>query len=1100
MVVTFQSECEKKSLKKTRRILDSFANRIGQRSWQTVITMEGLNAVKKLLKKTSSKNTAVACHWIRGHSRAELLWIIGNRNKFDHKGFVPVNTTKKDLIHSNEENSWNYLPAIKALTALAGLFHDWGKASVLFQEKLKSNSSIGDPIRHEWISSLLFQALIIENGAQDDRSWLEALSERDINESKITSNVAKLRNNQMKKLPPVASLLNWLILSHHRLPSLEYNSAKNWRDEQAPDITEIFRIVDQTWGYENNFDTSEYQKRLKDCFIFTKGLLAQSSSWAKLIKKWSNRLIDCLPVIEQSMENGAYRLILQYTRLSLMLGDHYYSSLPKVAGSETDIQLYANTDRVTKTFKQTLDNHLIGVTKSALRIAHLLPKFESDLDYVQSTQALKKPSPAAFSWQDRAVNKIKAGISKDSINKQGFFVINMASTGCGKTFANAKIMRTLSSDGKSLRFILALGLRTLTLQTGGEYRIRMGLDDSELAVLIGSKAILELYKQNEQDDLLENEEFEGSESSKELLTNDIDYYCDIPEDTLSTVLTRQKDRQFLYAPVLTCTIDHIIAATETKRGGRYILPFLRLMSSDIVIDEVDDFSGSDLIAIGRLIHLAGMLGRKVMISSATIPPDLAEGYFNVYHAGWQIYSKIGNAENKVSCSWVDEFKTHISIISHYIQKDAVAVFKENHEKFITKRVEYLNKEKPRRKADIVICQKSQKINDEAEDETVETKYFDTICEAIISKHMKHHSLDKQSGTSVSFGVVRMANIAPCVSVSKYLMECNWPQDINVKVMAYHSQQVLLLRHEQEKHLDQVLNRSGSGGSQITAFENKIIRQHLDTSKAKHVIFIVVSTPIEEIGRDHDFDWAVIEPSSFRSIIQMAGRIRRHRTSEVKSSNISLMQYNLKALKDGDQPGKTYFKHPGYEEGKYVLPTHDLSKLVDVKLLSYNINAIPRIKKPSDQNSLTSLAHLEHAVTQKLLTNYEEIGPEELNGYVYHNWYLTGLPQVLHPFRKSEPSTNLFLMYDSDTNLCVFVEKDKQGHPVIREGILHIKKEGLLQNNSTWLNRNYEQLIEVYAEKLNLTKKAVSLRFGELNFVYREQYEYVYSDQFGLVNI
>ncbi|WP_415735248.1 hypothetical protein, partial [Legionella pneumophila] len=67
----------------------------------------------------------------------------------------------------------------------------------------------------------------------------------------------------------------------------------------------------------------------------------------------------------------------------------------------------------------------------------------------------------------------------------------------------------------------------------------------------------------------------------------------------------------------------MIAATETTRGGRYILPSLRLLSSDLVIDEVDDFTGSDLIAIGRLIHLAGMLGRKVMISSATIPPAMA---------------------------------------------------------------------------------------------------------------------------------------------------------------------------------------------------------------------------------------------------------------------------------------------------------------------------------------------------------------------------------------------------------------------------------------------------------------------------------------------
>ena len=35
---------------------------------------------------------------------------------------------------------------------------------------------------------------------------------------------------------------------------------------------------------------------------------------------------------------------------------------------------------------------------------------------------------------------------------------------------NAKMMRALSVDGQSLRYVLALGLRSLTLQAGDEYR------------------------------------------------------------------------------------------------------------------------------------------------------------------------------------------------------------------------------------------------------------------------------------------------------------------------------------------------------------------------------------------------------------------------------------------------------------------------------------------------------------------------------------------------------------------------------------------------------------------------------------------------------
>ncbi len=97
MMVTFVSQCEKKALSRTRRVLDAFANRIGDNTWQTIITEDGLIAVKQLLRKTVTKNTAVSCHWIRSRSRSELVWIVGNRNKFNKEGVVPVNSTSKEL-------------------------------------------------------------------------------------------------------------------------------------------------------------------------------------------------------------------------------------------------------------------------------------------------------------------------------------------------------------------------------------------------------------------------------------------------------------------------------------------------------------------------------------------------------------------------------------------------------------------------------------------------------------------------------------------------------------------------------------------------------------------------------------------------------------------------------------------------------------------------------------------------------------------------------------------------------------------------------------------------------------------------------------------
>jgi len=152
MMVTFVSQCEKNALKKTRRVLDAFADRIGDNTWQTIITEEGLSTVKKMLRQTASKSTAVSCHWIRSRSRSQLIWVVGNKARFDEQGVVPVNYTQKEI--ATFENDWNYLPLIKALTALAALFHDWGKATALFQKKLK-NSSLLVTFRHGCVTECI---------------------------------------------------------------------------------------------------------------------------------------------------------------------------------------------------------------------------------------------------------------------------------------------------------------------------------------------------------------------------------------------------------------------------------------------------------------------------------------------------------------------------------------------------------------------------------------------------------------------------------------------------------------------------------------------------------------------------------------------------------------------------------------------------------------------------------------------------------------------------------------------------------------------------------------------------------------------------------
>lgn len=1132
MMVIFVSQCEKKALPRTRRVLDAFANRIGDNTWQTLITEDGLYTVNKMLRKTASKSTAVSCHWIRSRARSQLLWIVGNKKKFNAEGVVAVNSTEQDLLNSDAEQNWKYLPLIKAFTGLAALLHDWGKATKLFQDKLNpqsKNSFKGDPLRHEWISSLLLMALIQSGKApEQDSSWLEPLLEQLIDEAQLTAVIPVLSqaHKPFNKLPDAAAVLLWLVLSHHRLPKPD-NKA-NFGDKSNDTPQQLLQRLSQQWGYENRFDEAEFKQRLPDCFAFPLGLLSDSAHWMQALSHRARQLQAHLPLFADAIKDGSWRTIAHHARLCLMVGDHYYSSQAQATNWPNTVKLFANTHRdgpEKGQLKQQLDEHLVHVANTAVNTCRMLPRFERDTPKAEDVQQLK-PSrnlpPAIkeqFGWQDKAVTVIKEYRQDNDDKIGGYFIVNMASTGRGKTLANAKIMQALSDDQQSLRFILALGLRTLTLQTGDEYRDRIGLADDELAVLIGSKAILELHQGSQkthekEDQSLEGEDF-GSESCEPLLGEQEDVvgfgsdYADderwqnlLPEEELTTVLTGRKERALLYAPVLACTIDHIMAATETTRGGRYILPSLRLMSSDLVIDEIDDFTGEDLVAIGRLIYLAGMLGRKVMISSATIPPDLALGYFSAYQKGWALFAASRHQSSQVACGWTDEFKTQLVTVNQ--GEVATANYQAAHHSFVEKRVTKLRAEPVKRRAEIV------PLAPPVADDTHEASYFAAIQQAVLSKHQQHHEQDDKTGCQVSFGVVRCANISPCVALTEYLLDALWPDDVTVRVMAYHSQQVLLLRHAQEQHLDQVLKRKIPVNNPEGVFQHPVIRQHLDSGDSKHLIFILVATPVEEVGRDHDFDWAVVEPSSFRSIIQLAGRVRRHREpAGNESPNMGLLQHNLKGYR-GEK--KDVFSRPGYEQGDWQLnPSKSLSDVLDGRALQRGIDAVPRIMK-DDSLPSKQLAALEHFVISRTLGchyltgeapgSYPANSPKSLWGYTDDYWWMTALPQQFNRFRNSAPGLNLYRVINEQGQEIFKVYDQKSGWVEV-EKLLGIAHQPLNEQRleRLWLVRDYITLIAEQGALRDEEIELTSQRLGEISLQHhKDGNRYRYNDQLGLVKV
>lgn len=1108
MMVIFISQSEKKAITTVRKILDSFADRIGDDTWQTVITEAGLLAVKAALRRNATKSMAVSCRWIRSRSRSELLWVVGNRNKFNAEGLVPVNWTQKNISHFEWENQWQYLPLIKALAAVAALFHDWGKTNGYFQNKLRRHDGKNrmDPFRHEWISCKLLEALIaVTHSEETDENWMQAIISGTVHEAEL---LKKIQENQtvekqchLGKLPALASAIVWLILSHHRMADKKGEAKDGYEQVERGSFESVLSHLSADWGYQNPRKEEFAVGDLAKCFYFSEGLLWEHSAiWQKELKKWVGRLHDVSISLQQGVQSEAltqrpaFRLILLYARLCLMIGDHYVSSKKsetKAGQTWSVTKLWANTDGQ-GSCKQYLEEHLVKVSAQALQTAHRLPFFAEKMERAYDIRGLKKQGTGAYAWQEKAVAKIDE-YRKAHAKDTAWFIINMASTGCGKTIANAKIMHAISPDRKSLRYILALGLRSLTLQTGDSYRKQLGMDGSELAVLIGSDAIRSLHER-------EQEESDcGMESAASLMEENVDYLdtFDSGEMQFMTLFlgdTNQradKNKALLLKPVLAATIDHMMGAVQTIKGGRYMLPFLRLMSSDLVIDEIDDFTTRDLYTIARLVHLAGMLGRNVGISSATIPPDLAEGMARAYRAGLSVYNDFFLEKKPCAVLWCDEFKSAVQEMTAGNDADFLAA----HQKFVNSRCKKLKVQKIRRKGELIDCTPS---TDKAD---VEKNFFEDIRKAAEKMHALNHVIDQKTGKHISFGVVRMANINPCVELSEYLLRCTWSPDYAVRLMTYHSRQILLLRHEQEKYLDRVLTRKGEEGQSVE-LTDPVIRHHIDSSPEGNILFIVVATPVEETGRDHDFDWAVIEPSSYRSIIQLSGRVMRHRTlaKDQAASNVAVMEYNLRGLKGEPKA----FKWPGYEVGKYQLESHDMRNLIDVNNLASRIDAMPRIRKPGELHPESRLIDLEHQ-TMMDFNSQSDVGPQSMHGWIKEYWWLTGLPMEFRRFRENAiEDVKLTVRYTDGEE--IFCELDDHGSLVNRKAILHIDDyEEMTEEmeRRLWIRRSYaksvRQMIDMEDPRSEEEQvEQAERKYGEITMPKTSgDTHWLYSDQLGL---
>lgn len=1079
MNIVLISECSGNAIKETQRILDQFSERRGARTWQTAITKAGLDTLRRLLRKTARKNTAVACYWIRGIDHSELLWIVGTADRFNAQGAVPTNETTRNILRSKDENDWHTLREIHLFAVLAALWHDMGKACAHFQERLRQTGIMErNLLRHEWISLRIFQAFV---GQDDDQGWLNRLARQEITAADClkllqADGCGASSSEPFRKLPPLAQAVGWLIVSHHRLP------IRPMGDDglQALMLEDIPASIAAGWN--ELFDASN-PRALKAYWQFKFGLPVDLPSWQECVAKCARKLLEA-PVdqLSQVLDNP---YVMHLARLALTLADHEFSSLDftKRKTAPTATQLCANTTQ--GQLNQLLDEHLLGVGKLCGEIVHALPRLAEDLPRLGRHKGLRQRSAIErFRWQDKAAELAESIRARTA--EQGAFIINMASTGCGKTLGNARVCYALADPAKGMRCAFALGLRTLTLQTGREYRERLHLGEDEVAIRVGGAASRALFEYYERETIAVDTS--GSESAQSLLPDDGHVFFEGNADAhpvLRRILKDTGARSLLAAPMLVCTIDHLVPATESTRGGHQIVPMLRLLSSDLVLDELDDYDIDDLPAVARLMHWAGMLGSRVLISSATLPPALVQGMFEAYREGRRVFQRNRGqrpSENKdICCVWIDEF--------HAVSVDCadVPAFTQAHAQFIDKRVGLIAKAPAVRRAALlpvsIAAAKSQEIR---------SAYARIILDGALRLHGHHAWTDPISKTRVSFGLVRMANIGPLREVAQALFAAELPAHVRVHVCVYHSQFPLLMRSDIERRLDKVLNRK----KPMAIFDLPEIRHLLDAEPHLEHIFMVLGSPVTEVGRDHDYDWTVVEPSSMRSLIQLAGRIRRHRPEPCDSPNILILSRNIRSLELPNQP---VFQKPGFESSseKFKLASHSLDQILQPEQYEI-ITARPRIRAAEPLKPTKNLVDLEHARLTSLMQGEapRELTARELRAGMKpeastgaYSWWrqsgsmLCGILQRAQPFRKQQrPEVDLVLMPDEDGDgwiLHAVHEERGQRSYVPQDGLLTpitVDRSGPIR---PWGHVEYMEMLSELAEEMDMDLDACARKFGTI---------------------
>jgi len=1032
MNLLFVSHCRDKARTRSHRILCQYGEQIGQGVWSAELSLEGIAEVRAKLNQSASRLSSVACHVIKKSGFRQLLWIVGSRKHYSPDGLYAFSIHRKQTRWAGKPvtEAWKLM---EPLAQIAGLLHDLGKANQFFQAKLSKKGRISDPFRHEYLSLALFFLVVKGCSNTDtvtDGQWITALnSAEDIKErvdniqrrfEKAAKTISETKSGKppfdiktLGTLPPLALCLAQLILSHH----------KNALGEEQ----------EGEYQMEASKFTREFTDLKKDSKVF---MWHDKAPWIQ--KTWGTQLAQLTNKLHQSQPKRVDDSLISYTqyilRPALVLADQLVSARAKNQTLPEALkgQPIANTNR-DKGPAQSLEQHLSRVSLKAGRMVRLFREVISGqrLEYLDKTPAaLRSPvdPKSPFYWQQTA----EEGFKKQKIDPdQPFFGVVMAETGSGKTRGNARIL--FGAQGHTnLRASFALGMRSLTLQTGDELIQEAGLPPKDTRVMIGSQLANFLHEESQlppaQGDAEgttkdpEIDEF-GRETETEfsqieaLLGGDmeaLDFNPDSPWPQDWSFPDKPKLAALLRTPILISTVDQLIQAVQSDRSSASIL-LLRFMSADLVLDEIDSYDSKALVALGKVAFLQGMFGRKLLISSATCSPGVCLAMFTAYQKGYALHSGLDARPKPLAVGWFSHLTGQHKLVPSL---EKTRDFTKQHAAFSAQLIRHFQKAPKRRLMGLI---------PRGDIETKE-QLFEAVWQASLALHQAHPQALDGTALPYSIGSVRWNRVDWCQGFSNYVIKkAQETPDLEVSVLTYHSKFFPLALNKIETELDGLVKRRpqclDAAPKKLAALFSKAQNNH-----KKSLLVLVCTSPISEIGRDHDYDWAVIEPCSLASMVQMAGRVWRHRPEKTTLvPNIMMMPLNTREI-DAKTDGPVYY-WPGPEHDKNEPKIRSLAddcrsvtEAFELEEAPLKITPIPSLDSPELlgeqlQQGHPNLRSLEHYSASLLLAEGGRhslppfLNPRFKEPNTLIQWL--ELHSKENPFREQKPKFPVWYQTDAD---------------------------------------------------------------------------------------